>query len=108
MSMQPQRQRRRSTHDIIENILSAGLVVYRSVARSKRHMLVLGLVLVLGLGLDYGLGFSSDIRLRHDPQLRLSHLARQPPRFALSRPVGVDQMYSTCMPSSTDQTKLYK
>ena len=102
MSMQPQRQRRRSTHDIIENILSAGLVVYRSVARSKRHMLV------LGLGLDYGLGFSSDIRLRHDPQLRLSHLARQPPRFALSRPVGVDQMYSTCMPSSTDQTKLYK
>ena len=35
----------------------------------------LGLGLVLGLGLDYGLGFSSDIRLRHDPQLRVSHLA---------------------------------
>ena len=31
--------------------------------------------LVLGLGLDYGLGFSSDIRLRQDPQLRVSHLA---------------------------------
>ena len=30
---------------------------------------------MLGLGLDYGLGFSSDIRLREDPQLRLSHLA---------------------------------
>ena len=37
----------------------------------------LGLVLGLGLGLglDYGLGFSSDIRLRHDPQLRVCHLA---------------------------------
>ena len=37
----------------------------------------LGLVLGLGLGLglDYGLGFSSDIRLRQDPQLRISHLA---------------------------------
>ena len=35
----------------------------------------LGLELVLGLGLDYGLGFSSDIQLRHDPQLRVSHLA---------------------------------
>ena len=32
-------------------------------------------MLVLGLGLDYGLGFSSDIRLRQDPQLRVSHLA---------------------------------
>ena len=30
---------------------------------------------MLGLGLDYGLGFSSDIRLRQDPQLRVSHLA---------------------------------
>ena len=29
----------------------------------------------LGLALDYGLGFSSDIRLRQDPQLRVSHLA---------------------------------
>ena len=38
-------------------------------------MLRLGLGLVLGLGLDYGLGFSSDIRLRQDPQLRVSHLA---------------------------------
>ena len=27
------------------------------------------------LRLDYGLGFSSDIRLRQDPQLRVSHLA---------------------------------
>ena len=35
----------------------------------------LGLGLVLGLGLDYGLGFSSDIRLRQDPQMRVSHLA---------------------------------
>ena len=37
----------------------------------------LGLVLGLGLGLglDYGLGLSSDIRLRHDPQQRVSHLA---------------------------------
>ena len=35
----------------------------------------LGLVLVFGLGLDYGLGFSLDIRLRQDPQLRVSHLA---------------------------------
>ena len=38
-------------------------------------MLGLGLGLGLVLGLDYGLGFSSDIRLRHDPQLRVSHLA---------------------------------
>ena len=30
---------------------------------------------MFGLGLDYGLGFSSDIRLRQDPQLRVSHLA---------------------------------
>ena len=30
---------------------------------------------MLGLGLDYGLGFSSDIRLRQDSQLRVSHLA---------------------------------
>ena len=34
----------------------------------------LGLGLVFGLGLDYGLGFSSDIRLRQDPQLWVSHL----------------------------------
>ena len=38
-------------------------------------VLGLGLGLVLGLGLDYGLVFSSDIRLRHDPQLLVSHLA---------------------------------
>ena len=37
---------------------------------------MLGLGLGLVLGLDYGLGFSSDIRLRHDPQLRVSHLAK--------------------------------
>ena len=30
-------------------------------------------MLVLGLGLDYGLGFSSDIRLRQDAELRVSH-----------------------------------
>ena len=30
---------------------------------------------MFGLGLDYGLGFSSDIRLRQNPQLRVSHLA---------------------------------
>ena len=30
---------------------------------------------MFGLGLDYGLGFRSDIRLRQDPQLRVSHLA---------------------------------
>ena len=30
---------------------------------------------MFGLGLDYGLGFSSDIRLRQDPQLRVSYLA---------------------------------
>ena len=30
---------------------------------------------MFGLGLNYGLGFSSDIRLRQDPQLRVSHLA---------------------------------
>ena len=34
-----------------------------------------GILAVLGLGLDYGLRFSSEIRLRHDPQLRASHLA---------------------------------
>ena len=38
-------------------------------------VLGLGLVFVLGLVLDYGLGFSSDIRLRQDPQLGVSHLA---------------------------------
>ena len=31
---------------------------------------------MFGLGLDYGLGFSSDIQLRQDPQLRVSHLAK--------------------------------
>ena len=29
---------------------------------------------MFGLGLDYGLRFSSDIRLRQDPELRVSHL----------------------------------
>ena len=32
-------------------------------------------MLVFGLGLDYGLGYISDIRLRQDPQLGVSHLA---------------------------------
>ena len=30
---------------------------------------------MFGLGLDYGLGFTSNIGLRQDPQLRVSHLA---------------------------------
>ena len=44
--------------------------------------LVLGLGLGLVLGLDYGLGLSSDIRLRHDPQLQVSHLATTTAQYA--------------------------
>ena len=40
--------------------------------------------LVFGLGLDYGLGFSSDIRLRQDRQLRVSHLATTIPDVVLA------------------------
>ena len=42
----------------------------------------------LGLGLDYGLGFSSDIRLRQDPQLRVSHLATSIYLFEFGRHLG--------------------
>ena len=36
---------------------------------------------MFGLGLDYGLGFISDIRLRQDPQLQVSHLFFHFPRI---------------------------
>ena len=40
---------------------------------------------MFGLGLDYGLGFSSDIQLRQDPQLRVSHLATTVTTMSASR-----------------------
>ena len=52
---------------------------------------------MLGLGLDYGLGFSSDIRLRQDPQLRVSHLATSmPPLFtSISDSSGAVSFYKS-------------
>ena len=52
----------------------------------------IGLVLVLGVGLDYGLGFSSDIRLRHDAQLRVSYLATT----LIYRPKHFSQFDNAC------------
>ena len=47
---------------------------------------------MFGLGPDYGLEFSSDIRLRHDPQLWVSHLA------TTIREITVSALQSHCQP----------
>ena len=51
---------------------------------------------MFGLGLDYGLGFSSDIRLRQDPQLRVTKIPREhvPKSHVITRMITCD--FGTC------------
>ena len=57
---------------------------------------------MFGLGLDYGLRFSSDIRLRQDPELRVSHLATT---FSLSASIISSNMAKISLSFESHGTK---